>query len=186
MLKFPATIKNSARLFCALLLCSTLLSHSPESSANTKTLQHFYQRTTTKQQPEDGFAFRAVARLTSPDGKTELSTRADQVSLSSGKRFTLKGTNISVQLEGLENHFKKTYLVKIRADSRQSELNAGMFRLTAFNEHSFLYTDKKSGWTLEVRLQPLHPLKALEPYINRGKRKSPAKYSKKKSKRVPV
>lgn len=186
MLKFPTTIKNSLKIIFAAFLCFGVFTPAASALANTRTLEHFYNRTAQTQQSNDGYAYRAVARLLSPDGKTELSTKEYKVTLSDGQRVTLKGRAVTVTLEAIENQFKKTNMIRITAGADQSKMSAGAFRLAAFREHSFLYTDKKSGWSIEVRLQPLHPLKALEPYLKHGRPKAPVKNMRKKLKRLPA
>jgi hypothetical protein len=186
MLKFPATIKDSLKIvFAATIWMGSTAQHAYGNS-NTLTLQHFSKRATETNVAAEPFAFRAVARMISRDGKTELSTQEVKVILSEGRRATLTGSDMKVTLEAFENQFRKTNMIKISAGVDRSNLNAGAFRLNGFREHSFLYTDKKNGWSLEVRLEPLHPFKKLDPYLKSGKQKAPAKMMRRRNKRLPA
>jgi hypothetical protein len=186
MLKFPATIKDSLKIVLASTIALGTTAHEAQASRNYTTLQHFNRTTANSENSDEPYSFRAVARMISRDGKTELSTREIKVVLTDGRRAILKGRDVEVTLEAVENQFRKTNMIKISAGVNRSSFNAGAFRLTAFREHSFLYTDSKNGWSLEVRLEPLNPLKALDPYLKQGKQKAPAKLMRKRHKRLPA
>ena len=186
MLKFPKTIKDSWKIVLVGFAFVGVSTQEAYANSKVQTLQHFSKRTAEPTTASEPYAFRAVARMTSRDGKTELSTREIKVVLSEGRRAILRGQNVEVTLEAIENQFRKTNMIKISAGVERSNLNAGAFRLTAFREHSFLYTDKKNGWSIEVRLEPLNPFKALDPYLKPGKRKAPAKIMRKRNKRLPA
>lgn len=143
MLKFPTTIKDSLKIVFAAIIWIGSTAQQAYGESNIRTLQYFNKRVTETQASNEPYAFRAVARMISRDGKTELSTQEVKVVLSEGRRATLIGNNVKVTLEAFENQFRKTNMIQISAGVARSNMNAGAFRLTAFRENSFLYTDKK-------------------------------------------
>lgn len=190
MLNFSATIKKSCLLkFC---LAGVSLVLQPQVSAVAAENGAQWQQSNAVA-AEEKYSFFATARLLSPDRKTELSAAEVRINLQGNSSTVLKGRGLSVTLESEPNGFRKTQMVRIAAiggtrggGDSTAALQAGMFRLNPYEEHSFLYTDKPKGWVLEVRLRPVQVQPDSKQRMRMEKPKSPVRILPRKPKRLPA
>ena len=190
MLNFSATIKKTSRFPLHMAACISVLLPRVSASAAENAGGPQQQKATAT---DEKYSFFATARLLSPDRKTELSASEVRVNLQGNSSAVLKGRGLSVTLESEPNSFRKTQMVRIAATGgtrgggeATAALQAGMFRLNPYEEHSFLYTDKPKGWVLEVRLRPVQLQPQLQQPSKIEKPKSPVRALPRKPKRLPA
>lgn len=181
MLNFFALIKKRTLILSG--IGPVFLTWMPSTLASAGELTR-----TAEQKPAESDSshdYFAAARMISPDGKTELGTSEVRVKFNGNTSTLLKGRGFNVTLESEPNLFRHAQMLKISASGASSgSFNAGMFRLTPHQPHSFLYTEKSKGWVLEVRLRPAQN-KSGSP-LQQGKPKAPVRLSPRKPKRLPA